>query len=420
MIISHIKSKLFYLICLIPLALISGPAIPDIIISFLSLSFLFFFLLDINSNKEYVRYLLLVFIIYLFIFFGFINSGLLFSKSFIEASLLIRFFIFPIAFIFFIKQHSNNKINYLLFFSTFTLFLLSVDIIFQYFNNGVDLINSNFSGYYSGFFGEEKRSGFFSLIFVYLALIYLLLNKDNKFIIFFSILTILITIPSIFLSGEIISIFNFFLSITLLYVLSLIYFSKKFNLILLFSIFFVFFILVNSNIFSSLTKDFERSLGLEISNKNSFSSLIKEKIISANDGYLIIWKTVFKTQLDKKNLLFGNGPKTYENICLKNLSTNSSELNIFKCSNHPHNLLLQFTFSFGLLGTLFIYYFVINLVYKSFNSKKNNKILISLIPILLIIFSPHNTYNFFNNWTASQIWFFLSILIFFNYKKIIK
>lgn len=416
MITSFIKNKIFYLICLLPLALISGPAIPDIIISFLSLSFLFFFFLDIDSNKDYVRYLVFVFLIYFVIIFGFINSGLLFSKSFIEASLLIRFFIFPIAFIYFFKQHSYHKINYLLFTSTFALFLLSFDILFQYFNNGVDLINSNFSGYYSGFFGDEKRSGFFSLIFVYLTLIYLILNKNNKYVIFFSILTILITIPSILLSGEKISIFNFFLSIVFLYILNLINFSKKINFLIFFFLIILFFILINSNVFSKLSKDFERSLGLEIDNSKSLSYSLKEKIVLANDGYLIIWKTALQTQLYQKNLLFGNGAKTYEYICIKNLSNNLNELNNIKCSNHPHNLLLQFTFSFGLLGTLFIYWVIIYIAYKSFYSSKNKKLLISLIPILIIIFSPHNTYNFFNNWTASQIWLLISVLLFLNVK----
>ncbi|MDB4860837.1 O-antigen ligase family protein, partial [Alphaproteobacteria bacterium] len=251
-------------------------------------------------------------------------------------------------------------------------------------------------------------------------LIYLLINKNNKIVIIFSMFTILITIPSILLSGEKISIFNFFLSIILLYSLNLINFSKKINLMLLFILFCIFYILVNSNIFSKLNKDFNRSLGFEISSKNSFNSQLKEKIISVNDGYLIIWRTALKTQSNQKNLLFGNGPKTYEIICLKNLSTNSNEFNKLKCANHPHNLLLQFTFSFGLLGTLFIYCFAIYLTYKLFYSSNYNNIFISLIPMLLIIFSPHNTYNFFNNWTASQVWFFLSIFIFLAIKKDIK
>ena len=412
-----IKNNYFYIICFLPLAILTGPALPDILITLTSCVFLFFLIFTRGLLYEFKNYLLIPLIGYIFILIGFLNSGFIISTEFLDSSLYLRFLFFPLAFVFFFRENYINKLKIFLSFCVFSMFILCFDVLFQFINNGKDLINSNFTGYYSGFFGDEKRSGFYIFIFSYLSIVYLFLFKKEKFKFLFSIITIIILIPSIYLSGEKISIFNFLISTIILYFINFNKFSFKINITLLFFLVFSSIVIFQTNILNQYIKNFERSLSVNITTTNIQNDLIN-KFETVDKGYLIIWKTAIKTINLKNNLFLGNGTKTYEKFCKKLHNNQSNKLEKYQCSRHPHNLLLQFLYSFGFIITVLIYIVVFYFIYHSLFKAKDKNTSSILLPIFIVLLLPHNTYNFLNNWTATQIWLFLSIVILLNRKKV--
>lgn len=413
-----IKNNYFYIICFLPLAILTGPALPDILITLTSCVFLFFLIFTRGLLYEFRNYLLIPVIGYIFILIGFLNSGFIVSREFLESSLYLRFLFFPLAFMFFFRENYYNKFKIFLSFCVFSMFILCLDVLFQFTNNGKDLINSNFTGYYSGFFGDEKRSGFYIFIFSYLSVVYLFLYKREKFKFLFSTITIIILIPSIYLSGEKISIFNFLISTIILYFINFNKISIKINIVLLLFLVFSSIVIFESNILNQYIKNFERSLGVNISTTTNIQNDLINKFETVDKGYLIIWKTAIKTINLKNNLFLGNGTKTYEKFCKKLYNTQSNKLEKHQCSRHPHNLFLQFLYSFGIIITVLIYIVVIYFIYLSLINAKDKNPSFILLPIFIVLLLPHNTYNFLNNWTATQIWLFLSIVILLNTKKI--
>ena len=123
-----------FLICLLPLALITGPAIPDFIVILVSIFFLFYFInkgFKIITDKK------------LFIFFIFFYFFLIFSSLFSDYTWTsLRFSMPYIRFIFlsfcigYLIQNNHKKFYYCIFFSCLlAVLILLVDSTFQFFNN---------------------------------------------------------------------------------------------------------------------------------------------------------------------------------------------------------------------------------------------------------------------------------------------
>ena len=282
-IILFTKQSLTILISLLPIALISGPFLSDLIVSLCVIIFAiycFYF-------KEF-KFFDNIFFKYFFIFYLLCLCSSLFSEfklvSSIKSFLYLRFGIFAIAFYFVLSI--NKKIIKYLFFSLLLSFLtLILDGYFQYFT-GYNIVGMPMNGVrLSSFFGDELIYGSYlvRLLPILMALFFLTkFSKNNSFILifFFFILTILL---AIFLSGERAS---FFLSI--LFLMYLIFMINKFSKYFSLCFVLLFILISTSSVLNTEIKtrmfNFTTSqLGISQSTDSNFSPRYKGHFLIAED-----------------------------------------------------------------------------------------------------------------------------------------
>ena len=199
------------LIYLLPLALVSGPFLPDLIVTLCSL----LFLIDtfrLKLFKYYNNYFFKIFII----FFILINLSSLFSeyyKSFKYSIGYIRYGIFSIFIYYVLINFKNFKFNFsIVFFSTFVLII--IDGYFQFFfgKNFVFLELQKYQtdlNYVTSFFGEEKKLGSYlsRLAPIFFMSILIIRNKFKWELPLLNSLIIIVLLVLVILTTERVSIF---------------------------------------------------------------------------------------------------------------------------------------------------------------------------------------------------------------------
>ena len=384
--------KIINLLCasLVPL-LVTGPFLPDLLISCLSVWFLYYTL----KNKIYNIYKNIYFYFFISFCLVCILSSLLSDDVLLSlnASLFyIRIGIFALLISYFINQ--NKKIlDYFYYAFVITFSLLIIDGYFQYFK-GVNLF-----GYYIGenyrvssFFGKELILGSY-LSRLFPLLIALFIAKSNKHIleIYYTCILFILIYILIFLSGERASFL--FLNLSVLFI---IFFTSGYKWLrfLLFIIPFCIVILLifkDENLHNRFIKSPIESMGL---NKNY------NYLFSPSHDLLI--KTAWKMFLDKP--LLGHGPKLFRFKC----DTPKYNPNQHKsCNVHPHNFYIQLLSETGIVGFLFLsgvfFYFIYIVTKHFFSFFFCKKMLLSdyqicLLSCLLITIWPLTSNgNFFNN-----------------------
>ena len=116
-----IKNLLSYLVLILPITLISGPAIPDITISIVSIYFIYllfnknFLLNNINFNRELIYFSFFFWFFLLFVSLFSENKYLAYRDSII----FIRILLIPIFLYFWILSEKNNlyKITTIIFYT---------------------------------------------------------------------------------------------------------------------------------------------------------------------------------------------------------------------------------------------------------------------------------------------------------------
>ena len=225
----------FYFLLLIPLAILSGPAIPDILVS--SSGILFIILsLKYRLYNYYKSFFFIIFLIFYFLIIlsSFLSSDILFS---LESSLFyFRFAIFTLN-IWFVIENTNKKFLYLFSISiTLSIIIAFTSGYIQYLSLIQDFNINSFR--VSGIFDDELVLGSFisRIMPISIGLLFLSFFKKNKTKIFYYLisiyffLSVLITI----ISGERAAIINIILlSILLIIFIDL---KLKFKFIILFSI----------------------------------------------------------------------------------------------------------------------------------------------------------------------------------------
>jgi O-antigen ligase len=375
--------------------IVTGPFLPDLFISCLSIWFLYFTL----KNKIYYIYKN----IYFYYFVGFwivcIFSSILSDNIYfsLKSSLFyIRIGIFSLLIAYLIDQ---NKIilDYFYFAFIITFTALIIDGYIQFFS-GFNIfslpLGHNFR--VSSFFGDELILGSYlsRLLPLFMALFIARQNKKLSEI-YISLILFLGTYSVILLSGE------------------------RFSFLLVnFAIIFIFIFISNYTIYkialSAMAvlicilflkddKVYQRWFGPQYTPASlikSFSNDSKEKyfISAAHDSFFRTGWTMFA---DKP--ILGHGPKMFRIKC--------DELKLKKpeteCSTHPHNFYIQMLSETGIVGfsfliSLLIYFFYIILkhtIYRiSFNKKLLSNYQICLFAGLLITIWPLSASgNFFNN-----------------------
>ena len=379
-------------LCLLPLALVIGSAIADILATLSSVIFLF--LIIRNKEWEYlynpVSVLLFAWSMYL------LTSSLLSSDIFfsLQSSLFYwRMPLFALSIWYLLDKKSNVK-KLFLYSITLTFFVILIDAYYQFFN-GLNILGYPYyesKGRLSGLFGDELRLGSYlsRLMPILFALAVVSIKKPRNFLLLLCIFLILIDVL-VYLTGErsafIILLITTFLMIILINDFKRIrIFTFTISIILIFIVTFF--------------NDKVRFRMIE----NTYNQLnfTNENYVADHELFVVTSLSMFGD-----NPITGIGPKMYRNLCNNELYFTKSEL-YTGCSTHPHFTYLQVLAETGIIGFLFLlsaFIFVIYILTKHFFKKYLRKeidltdqqvcLYISLF-ITLFPFIPTN--SFFNNW----------------------
>ena len=404
----------YKLIYFLPLTLLTGPFLPDLIVVICSLFFLFD-TLRLKLFKYYNNYFFKIF----FTFFIILNLSALFSENFalIKYSLgYIRYGLFSILLFYVLKNVDNSKL--LLSYSIiFTYFALLVDGYFQFiFNKNIFLFElqkyHDYSFYVTSFFNDEKKLGSFLAKMFPLFLFSIILFKDHlkkiKLEKITSIIIILIFLL-VFLTTERVSIFVITILILLIFLKSNIFFKPK---IIFFSIIFfstVILLYFQPEILNKI-KSILYSSGLVHPGLSNDGKILGEydegKFIFSKYHHIQI---VTSINLFLENPLFGVGPKNFKNVVLTGW--------------HPHNYTFQILAEVGIFGFIvFISTFIFLLfeLIKNFlnftDRNLNNEINLYLLAGFLLALFPIPSGDFFNNWVNILIYFPVGYYLYLNEK----
>ena len=417
--IRQCEKLISYLFILIPFFLITGPAIPDIIISIGGLFGIFYFLylkdyeylIKINFFKITIIFWISLIFISLFSF----NK----TNSFQDSIIFIRFLLIPIFFYFlFIK---NGKIFERLLFIIFILVVfVCIDTLYQFFNYtsdngfGEDLLGfkSNWYGRLTGPFKDELIPGSYvsKLGLVGFAFLISIKKYENKIILKEVYLSLILLVC--YISGERMAFATFALGLIILFLFldeyrKSIFLSIVVGVILIILVtylhpFYNDFKVIESTQYHQGQKiekffqckdDIEKLCSKIIDIQPSFFEIIKNFSTSA---YGEIYKLSYKMFLD--NPITGIGINNFKYLCSNNELYKNFMLN-YDCASHPHNIYIQWLAEGGIIVFIcFIFYlfFLGQLIIKN-NGDKKYKI-ISIVILILMFWPIMSTGSLIKNW----------------------
>jgi O-antigen ligase len=380
------------LLIFLPVALVIGQLLSEIIVIFISLGFLLISYKKklIHYFHNYFFYFFLCFWIYL------VLNGLLNNQNFdtVRISLsYIRFGIFFIAIVYLLNF--NKNIIYHFFLSFFILFYFFIfDGFFQFFNG------SNIFGYklfaidggfrLSSFFGDEYKMGsYLSRLFPIFFGMWLLLKKKFKPILNLLVAFNFVLIDAlIFLSGERASFFFYNLSAIFMMLL------LKENKFLRFKIFCVSLLII---VFISIIYPVSKNRILNLTKEQMFS---QNKFILFSEQHTEHYVAAYKMFNDNK--LYGIGIRNFRYFC-----GDEKYLTKLSCSTHPHNTYIQVLSETGVVGFAFILFLFLFLTVKLtqhlfliFRGKYlfNDFEIAMLSAIFITLWPIIPSGNFFNGW----------------------
>ena len=403
--------KLLYLL---PLALVTGPFLPDLIVVICST----LFLIDTIRLKLYQYYNNYFFKIFI-TFFLILNLSSFFSDNLISFKYSIgylRYGIFSI-FLFYIFKNFKNSIyifSYILF---LTFIFLIIDGYIQYFV-GNNILLFNLEKYHTGlpyitsFFGEEKKLGSYlarlsPLFFISILFIGEKYNFKSNFLVFILILSLC---NIILLTTERVSIFIIILFLLFIFLKTKYLITSKKIFFFIFSLFIILSLAINPALIEKIKSVFYSS-GIMSPGLNELGN--------TKGGYdqgLFIYSKFYHDQIINSfeifmnNIFFGIGPKSFK---------------LFVSDAwHPHNYHAQILaeigiFAYLILLSVFIIFFleVIKFFFfKNINNIDNEKKFF-IIFIIFINLLPIPSGDFFNNWLNIIIYLPFGYLLYFNEKK---
>ena len=302
--VTHIlKKKNFSLILLslLPCAFVIGPFIVELIVNIL----IILFLSDLLKKKKFdffkEKIVIFFFSFYIFLLFCLLNSEFI-PETILNIFFYFRFFLFPFA-VFEILNKSKENLKVVYIFLLTTVIIVIIDGYIQFF------FEKNIFGFekyrqdrISGFFKEDLILGSYlsRILFVLIGLA--LYFKSNSKLNKVSVLTILLCLVMIFLSGERAAFFKTLIGLIIIFFVTGIKWRIKVFSIIFSSVSIILIMLMNQNVFDRYVDQ----LKSHIFGKS-------EKNIGFLQNYLPMFKTSLKMFNDNK--LIGKGPKTYRYHC---------------------------------------------------------------------------------------------------------
>tara|TARA_B100001057_G_scaffold261181_1_gene261393 strand:+ start:11392 stop:12714 length:1323 start_codon:yes stop_codon:yes gene_type:complete len=440
MILNHrlIINLLSYLLFLIPIALITGPFLPDLFLVIFSIIFLF----TVIYRKEFsylnnkFTYLFLFFYIYILIL-SLTSENVLLS---LESSLFyFRFGIFALG-IWYVLEHKKNFFNQFFFVLLLVFIVVIVDAYIQFFT-GYNLLGFEKDKIrVSGFFNTELKLGSYlvRLYPIFFAISYTL-SKNNNFYIYTAFLLFILVDVLIYLTGERTAFFLLFLHF--LIIIFLIQGLRKLRLIS-FLLSLVIIIVLSYYFPNSKNRMIDDTLN-QLNFDNVFSkssSGINTENNVIDEGYVDFWNDIklnqkrilafsphheltygLAFQIYKDNAVFGIGPKMFRQYC------NYEKYYIqYGCTSHPHNTYIQLLVETGIFGFLYIlsiFIFILFTYIRQFMSfllktkKINDNIILFLAPLFITLWPIVPSGNFFNNWLSIIYFLPIGFIIYFSKKN---
>ena len=404
----------YKLIYFLPLALVTGPFLPDLIVVICSL----FFLYDSFRLKLFKYYNNNFFKIFL-TFFIILNLSSLFSENFFlfKYSIgYIRYGIFSI-FLFYVLKNINNSKLLLSYSVIFTYILLLFDGYFQFiFNKNIFLFELQTyregAFYVTSFFNDEKKLGSFlakmTPIFLFSLVVCMDYFKKIKLIRIVSLVILLIFILVI-LTTERVAIFISFIFILLLFLKSNFFFKPKISF-LIFAIFLTTILFYFQPEILYKIKSILYSTGLAHPGFTDEGKILGEydegKFIFSKFHHLQITTSI---SLFFENPFFGIGPKNFKNVVLTGW--------------HPHNYSFQILAEIGIFGFIIFlstFFFLILKFFKNFFNFKDrdkiNELNLYLLAGFVLNMFPIPSGDFFNNWVNILIYLPVGYYLFLNEK----
>ena len=389
------------LLIILPITLLIGSLISNLTITLIAI----FFLIDVfkkkqeNLFKEKNFYFLIIIYFYLVLNAIFIANN---TDSIIRAIGFIRFIIFSYAVSFYFFYFKNTILK----FWVIIFFIVSFDILFEYFmGNNILGFESGYPGRVASFTGDEIKIGnfYFALVFICLSFFK---GKNEKlfFLLFISFLIISLLI------GE----RSNFLKTLIMYIIFILFFYRinKIKKITFFLSTLIITLIVVANS-PHLTSKFTKQIFGDLDSNFLINNKINKEYLIKNNKYFAHYNTA--TNIFRENIFFGSGLKTFRFESYKyDPLTGERKFSLkggFGGGNHPHQLHFELLSELGLIGYLMI---ISNLLYILFK-QKNLKgdflkiagflyLIASLIPIL-----PSG--SFFTSYAASFFWLNYSFLL---------
>ena len=426
---------------LVPVFLITGPALPDISITFCGLFFLFYFIFlkrDYNFLKDnfFLISILFWFSLIFISFFAFDKT-----RSFQDSIIFIRLLIIPTIgyFLFFNNEDKIKKIIAIIFICV--VFVL-IDTLFQFFNYSSragfqsDLLgfSSDWYGRLTGPFGKELVPGAYVSKFGLLGYLFFLFIKKTKYHNFLEILYLSLIGLVCFASGERMALATYFLALFFLLI-----FLKNKRLVFFSSISLSIFLITTIIIFHPFYNDYKvinsthLHQGLTVEkyfdcpedtlkkcNKiiNLQPSFIKVLENFNSSAYGEIYKVGLNMFLD--NPITGVGISNYQTTCINNSAYKDMMVN-YDCSSHPHNLYIQWLSEGGIITFSSFLFLLFSILYFIFFGSNNNIFKYISIACILILFWPiMSTGSLIKNWNGVLTFYVIGLCISINRIKINK
>ena len=430
--INNISIIFIYLLSALSIMLITGPAIPDIIITTSGIFFLFYI---INNGqyktilKKKIFVVSIIFWFYLILISIFAENKLL---SFKDSLIFIRVLLLPILIYYWVTA-DIKKLEKILLIIFLSISFVVLDTLFQFtqytsehgFGRDILGFKSNWYGRLTGPFGDELIPGAYISRFSFLGLGFLLIIISNKFykniicIFYLSLLGL-----AIFASGERMAFATYGMGLLFL----LIFFNNNRAIFLLSIICICILIIITKKIHPSYN-DFEiiestpYHLGLKVE-KNYQCDENEErkcsKIINLQPSFYEVLKNFNKSPYGEiyklsytifmDNKFFGAGLNNFTYLC-KNNKKYQKIMKNYVCVSHPHNFYIQWLVETGIIGLALFIIYLIYISYFILVKNYNKYSLISFTTILVLFWPIMSTGSLLKNWNGVSTFFIIGICL---------
>ena len=404
------------LFLLLPVALVTGPFLPD---AFLTLIGIYFLIVSVQKKlyAYYQNIFVYIFIIfYLFLLISGLMSEDIYSSLIDSNGPLFYFrYLFFVLGVHYLIDTNPKLIKYFSSILLITILVVIMDGIVQW-QTGTNLLGYHIDNIHgrrvTGLFRDEPILGHFLSHVVPLSfalLLFMTNEKKNKFKILLLFSFLILTEVSIFITNDRAA----FLRIVQ-FTLLLIFLSNNFKLFRLIS-FFLSLIIISF---------------LALNTSHSYDRYMKDTLeeVSSTKIPYMPWTPVHEKHFEvafnffQESPVIGNGPQFFRYKCMQEP--------IKGCTNHPHNYYFQTLAELGLVGVSFLFLGFLYLLLILFRQFLNIWILkkekyyipdhlLSLYSLTFIFLWPLiPSGSFYNNWLNVMI--FLPVPFIFYFRSLIK